>query len=208
MRLNSKGGDSQEMSVIETVESVYGEPSISINESAEAYENGSTPSSVPQKMKGGGGGGDLTVSAGSPLWFNSTAVTASPSNAVQKLKGESAASPSPLWFNDNEIVEVERIETTPAECDFASYAAHHQSKDYILEHNGIDPNVDATDLLFLSYAKTLKGLSKKRQISVRMKISEIIGQAELDEEDEKPTESNYVDSSGSNELVLAKKRKV
>lgn len=148
--------DNPETSLIEVVESVYGEPSNYTE--IESYNTSSN-----QKMK--------TESPSSPWYGN--------------LNGAAGG-------GGNDIME------SVADCDY-SYR-----KDYILEHNGIDPNIDATDLLFLSYAKMLKSLSKKRQIRVKMKISEIIGEAELEEENEKTAESNHVDSSECNEYFSKK----
>ncbi len=130
--------EGQETSLIDVVESVYGEQASFVE--PESFETAAT--------------------------------------STQKHKSE-----SPVWFG-NEPLE------PSIECDINPYP-----KDYFLECNGIDPNIDATDLLFLSYSKTLKSLSKKRQIQVKMKISQIMGQAELDEENEKTCESNHVDSS-------------
>lgn len=139
--------ENQETSLIDVVESVYGDPS-NFNDS----EN-----------------------------FEATLPT-------QKRK-----SISPLWFTTDQV--------EPAtDCDIVN----SYQKEYTLEYNGIDPNMDATDLLFLSYSKTLKTLSRKRQIQVKMKISEIMGQAELDEVNEKTCESNHVDSSENNEHKLNK----
>lgn len=148
--------DNPETSLIEVVESVYGEPSNYTE--IESYN----ATSCNPKMK--------TESPSSPWYGNLNGTAGGGGNDVEPV----------------------------ADSDY-SYR-----KDYILEHNGIDPNIDATDLLFLSYAKMLKSLSKKRQIRVKMKISEIIGQAELEEENEKTAESNHVDSSECNEYFIKK----
>lgn len=87
-------------------------------------------------------------------------------SVTHKRKSESHQ----FWYNNSPVEQVE--------CD------NYYQKDHILENNGIDPNIDATDLLFLSYSRTLKNFSKKRQIQVKMKISEIMCQAELDEEEQ------------------------
>lgn len=47
----------------------------------------------------------------------------------------------------------------------------------------LSEELDGIDLLFLSYAKTLKTFSKRRQISVKTKISQILTEAEIDEID-------------------------
>lgn len=106
---------------------------------------------------------------------------------------------SPSWFeqqmNDNQPTY---------DCD----SFYSQSKEFSIECKGIEPSLDATDLLFLSYSKTLKTLSRKRQIFVKMKISDIMGQAELDEENEKGKESNHVDSSGNDDAKPSQSKKM
>lgn len=106
---------------------------------------------------------------------------------------------SPSWFDP------QMGDQQPSyDCD-SFYA---QTKEFSLECKGIEPSLDATDLLFLSYSKTLKLLSKKRQIGVKMKISDIMGQAELDEENEKARESNHVDSSGNDDVRPTSSKKM
>ena len=85
-----------------------------------------------------------------------------------------------IWFNADQVQE----------CD------PFYPKDYIVENGTLDPNYDATDLLFLSYARTLKNFSLRRQIQVKMKICELMGRAELDEVNDKATEFR-IDSSDS-----------
>ncbi|XP_065204549.1 uncharacterized protein LOC135834549 [Planococcus citri] len=130
---SSKTVDNPETSLIEVVESVYGETS-SFNETESPDEG------TPRKRK-------LTED---------------------------------VWFNAEQVQE----------CDT------YYPKDYVVENATVDPNLDATDLLFLSYAKTLKNLSQRRQIQVKMKISELMGLAELDELNDKGAEFK-VDSSES-----------
>lgn len=121
--------DNPETSLIEVVESVYGEPS-TFHDS----DNG---------------------------------------ESSQKRKAENE-----IWFSE-----------TGQECE------NFYAKDYVIESNNVDPNLDATDLLFLSYAKTLKSFSPRHQVQVKMKLSELMGQAELDELNDKIVESDHVDSS-------------
>lgn len=120
---SSRGLDNAETSLIEVVESVYGEPS-TFNESESSEE-------TSRKRK----------------------------------------TTDDVWFNAEQVQE----------CDT------FYPKDYVVD-NTVDPNLDATDLLFLSYARTLKNFSLRRQIQVKMKICELMGHAELDESNDKLTE--------------------
>lgn len=160
--------DTQETSLIEAVESVYGEQMNFAPETADNLEN----------------------------------VIAS--TVAPKTRSDSPT----MWFTP------EIVESTAPDCDnsypkdyFMDYSTNNQADrgggavaTGILNGNNFvhDHDKDATDLLFLSYSKTLKSFSKKRQVQIKMKISQIMGQAELDDEEERTGESNHVDSSENN----------
>lgn len=129
----NKSIDNAETSLIEVVESVYGDPS-NFNES----------------------------------------------EPTEVIAGQKRKSDTELWFSNESVQQ---------DCE------NFYQKDYVVENSAIDSNFDATDLLFLSYAKTLKSFSTKRQVQVKMKMCELMGHAELDEMNEKNVESNHVDSS-------------
>ncbi|XP_067121320.1 uncharacterized protein [Centruroides vittatus] len=65
-----------------------------------------------------------------------------------------------------------------------NYSSVDKVLDY-LKRKGCHSSLDATELIFLGYAKTLKTFSPRRQIMTKMKIAQIMMKQELEEQDDR-----------------------
>lgn len=99
----------------------------------------------------------------------------SDSDTDTKIKSEPAHEDIVQYFNDSHNEET----TISRHCSVHSALNIPEETIEYLQTGKLQKSMDAVDLLFLSYAQTLKTLSPQRQIAIKMQIAQIINSAEV-----------------------------
>ncbi|KAK2575422.1 hypothetical protein KPH14_008332 [Odynerus spinipes] len=101
----------------------------------------------------------------------------SDSDTDTKIKIEPAHENIVQYFNDSHTEETSVSASCPVQ-PILNPNIPEETIEY-LQTGKVQKGMDAMDLLFLSYAQTLKTLSPQRQIAIKLQIAQIINKAEV-----------------------------
>lgn len=150
-------------------------PDSEVSEPETLHDNEPEPSNIPKPISREP---THTSKATSPEPTHTSKPSSPEPTFIPKFNSPKPTQPKKLKYG-HPVVLVKKVNREKETSETCSQVTKEKTNEKKVVENKIEQNKDDIDLLFLSYAKTVKKLSEERQVITKFKISQLLMQQEL-----------------------------